>query len=286
MQPVIATNVSLSSQVPYGDAVAEMLPKNGEAAADALFSPIEETAQSGIIRTAREDYEPLVYDKPKVFARADEAQEQDEQDHKHALNSPTGQTLDEEELAQLKELKSRDQEVRAHEQAHKSAGGEHAGAVSFTYQNGPDGARYAVGGEVAIDISKVQNDPEATIEKMAKIQRAALAPAEPSNQDRQVAAQAGQIANQAMTELTKEAQEQREREHQIAKIKREKVELEKEEAKAKQKRAEEKEQENEHVSLSERFAEYNAKLRRLNEVLLELSRPQPVDLGQILNISA
>ena len=69
----------------------------------------------------------------------------------------------------------------------------HGGAVSFQYQTGPDGKRYAVGGEVPIDVSSVEGDPRATLAKMQQIRRAALAPASPSGQDRAVAAQASRI---------------------------------------------------------------------------------------------
>ncbi len=109
--------------------------------------------------------------------------------------------LSEAELKQLAELKARDREVRAHEAAHQAVGGQYAGAMSFTYQRGPDGAQYAVGGEVPIDVAPVQGDPQATIEKMRVVRAAALAPAQPSAQDRAVAAQAMQTMLQAQAEL-------------------------------------------------------------------------------------
>ncbi|MBW0146920.1 hypothetical protein KXD86_05405 [Marinobacter sp. CAU 1620] len=114
------------------------------------------------------------------------------------------QGLSKEELSRLSELKARDREVRAHEAAHQAAGGQHAGAVSFTFERGPDGAEYAVGGEVSIDVSPVQGDPQATIEKMRIVRAAAMAPAEPSSQDRAVAAEAMQVMLQARTELASE----------------------------------------------------------------------------------
>lgn len=107
----------------------------------------------------------------------------------------------EEEIALVRELAARDREVRAHEQAHQAVGGQYAGAMEFTYKQGPDGRRYAVGGEVSINVSKVPNDPEATLDKADQVRRAALAPAEPSAQDRQVAALATQISIEAQAEL-------------------------------------------------------------------------------------
>lgn len=113
-----------------------------------------------------------------------------------------------EERKQVEELKKRDQEVRRHEQAHLAAAGAHArGGPSFTYQKGPDGKMYAIGGEVPIDLSPVAHDPQATIQKAEAIQRAALAPAEPSGPDRQVAAKAAALATKARQELTQQSQE-------------------------------------------------------------------------------
>lgn len=109
--------------------------------------------------------------------------------------------LTEQELQQIRKLEARDREVRAHEQAHQSAGGQYTGAASFTYQRGPDGLRYAIGGEVPIDTGEIEGDPQATLEKAEVVRRAALAPAEPSVQDRQVAAQASQIKLDAQAEL-------------------------------------------------------------------------------------
>jgi len=106
------------------------------------------------------------------------------------------------EYAQIQELAARDTEVRAHEQAHLSAAGQHAtSGPTYSYQTGPDGKQYAIGGEVGIDVSAVPDDPEATIAKMEVVQRAATAPAEPSGQDMRVAAQAAQTASAARAEL-------------------------------------------------------------------------------------
>ena len=109
--------------------------------------------------------------------------------------------LSDEEDAAVQELKARDREVRNHEQAHKAAGGRYAGAISYEYQKGPDGQQYAVGGEVAIDVSP-EKDPEATIQKMNTVIAAALAPAEPSGQDKAVAQAAQALRNQALAQLS------------------------------------------------------------------------------------
>lgn len=105
------------------------------------------------------------------------------------------------EQKQIQQLAQRDREVRAHEQAHAAVGGRYAGAPTYDYQRGPNGRQYAVGGEVKIDIAKVEGDPQATLEKAQIVRRAALAPAEPSAQDRAVAARASQMAAEARAEI-------------------------------------------------------------------------------------
>lgn len=108
--------------------------------------------------------------------------------------------LSEEEQQQVDKLKARDREVRAHEQAHiAAAGGLSVSGPSYSYQQGPDGQRYAVGGHVNIDVSPGRT-PEETLRKARAVERAALAPAEPSGQDQAVAAQARQMALQAQAE--------------------------------------------------------------------------------------
>jgi hypothetical protein len=113
-----------------------------------------------------------------------------------------GEEYTAEEQQVIAELADRDREVRAHEQAHVSAGGAYIrGGASYDYQSGPDGKRYAVGGEVSIDTSPVRDNPQATIAKMQVVRAAALAPADPSAQDRAVAAAAAQAEAAAAAEL-------------------------------------------------------------------------------------
>ena len=112
------------------------------------------------------------------------------------------------ELSEIQQLSARDMEVRNHELAHAAVGGSYAGAPSYEYQTGPDGKKYAVGGEVSIDVSKGAT-PQETIEKMQTVKAAALAPAEPSSQDRKVAAEASQNIAEARVELVRESEQKR-----------------------------------------------------------------------------
>lgn len=106
-----------------------------------------------------------------------------------------------EELAEIAKLQRRDREVRQHEAAHVAAGGAYVrGGASYSYQPGPDGRRYAVGGEVSIDASPIPDNPAATVAKMQRVRAAALAPARPSGQDLAVAARASQAEGRARAE--------------------------------------------------------------------------------------
>ena len=143
---------------------------------------------------------------------AEDAREEErvEQDSSSEL-SPGELTESEQDL--VDRLEARDAEVRRHEQAHLVAAGSLAnGPPKYDYQRGPDGRNYAVGGSVSIDVSE-EADPEATIAKAEQIKRAALAPAEPSGKDRQIAARADAMKLEAQQEL---AQERRDAAAEIA----------------------------------------------------------------------
>lgn len=105
-----------------------------------------------------------------------------------------------EEIQYVELLKQTDREVRQHEMAHQVTGGAYTGGASYEYEVGPDGKRYAVAGEVPIDYGPVPGDPQATIEKMQTVIAAAMAPADPSPKDYQVAAQARQYLLEAKLE--------------------------------------------------------------------------------------
>ena len=110
---------------------------------------------------------------------------------------------DDEEEAQVRELEQTQREVIAHEAAHQAAAGQFGGGVSYTYTEGPDGKRYITGGEVPIKL-KQGSTPEETLRNMQQVQQAANAPADPSGQDRQVAAKAAAIAAKARAQISRE----------------------------------------------------------------------------------
>lgn len=126
-----------------------------------------------------------------------------------ASQGPTVAELSPEEQRKVQELQDRDREVRTHEQAHKAAAGRYAqGGPQYEYTTGPDGKQYATGGSVAIDTSKVPDDPAATIQKAQAVKRAALAPAQPSAEDHRIAAKASRMEAEARADLQEETQQQ------------------------------------------------------------------------------
>ncbi len=108
---------------------------------------------------------------------------------------------------EIQKLKSIEQKVIAHEMAHKIVGGQYAGPMQYKYARGPDNRMYIVGGEVAIDVSEAPT-PEETIKKMMQVQRAALAPADPSPQDKAVAIKAAMQLQKARLELLSKQQKE------------------------------------------------------------------------------
>lgn len=119
----------------------------------------------------------------------------------------SGRELSDSEARKVEKLERRDQEVRVHEQQHKSSAGLAGGGIQYDYEVGPDGRTYAVGGKVKVDLSK-EATPEATLQKAKQIRRAALAPADPSLKDREAASKANRLEAEARRELEFERREE------------------------------------------------------------------------------
>lgn len=118
-------------------------------------------------------------------------------------------TLSPEQQRVVRELQAIDRKVREHEAAHLQAGrGVVTSGANFGYVYGPDGRQYAVSGEVGIDTSP-ERKPEANIDKGERIQAAALAPRDPSQQDYRVAAVGVELESQGRADLARQQAEQR-----------------------------------------------------------------------------
>lgn len=216
-------NVSLNTSNPP----TEMARR--DAARRDLFEPVKEIQKSDAGKPAVTDDKARsgnnggaqvnLYDangkETETQQAIDNREEQSQNPNDEKGEQAPKQQAEQQEKQEVKELKARDQEVKTHEQAHAAVGGRYAGAASYSYELGPDGKQYAVGGEVQIDISPVPNDPQATIQKMQQVRAAALAPAEPSAADRRIAAEATQQQVQAQAEFIKQNSASKQNSHTV-----------------------------------------------------------------------
>lgn len=186
---------SLSNRVAgaagYGDLAATVPAGELSASSDGTISRISDAGYDGGARrltttgsTSDTYADPRTEQRRKLEAELEEKQQQQQQ-------------------LEIRQLATRDREVRAHEQAHVSAGGQYAGAPTFQFERGPNGVSYAISGEVSISTGD-EATPQATLQKAQVVRRAALAPAEPSPQDRRVAALASQMEARARGAIAKE----------------------------------------------------------------------------------
>lgn len=167
------------------------------------FAAIQEQAERESQTITENDDQPS-QQQGEQQARGEASDGSEDSAEQESQNKAVEQQERAQELAEqqeIKSLQSRDREVRSHEQAHAAAGGVATGAPSYTFEVGPDGKKYAVEGEVSVDLSPVKGNPRATITKMQKVYNAALAPANPSIQDTRVANRAAQLIAQAQSEL-------------------------------------------------------------------------------------
>ena len=141
----------------------------------------------------------LVYEEKTDETKVQEKKAQESKQKESA------QQLTQTEQLQVNKLQARDTEVKAHEAAHQGAGGGLAGGASFTYQQGPDGKMYAIGGEVPISF-KEGNTPSETKRIAQQVIAAAMAPANPSPQDFAVASSAMMMLIKAQQQEAKETQ--------------------------------------------------------------------------------
>lgn len=97
-------------------------------------------------------------------------------------NTSSTQDLDPVEEAVVNQLRARDSAVRQEEEAHAAAAGPYGSAPQYTYQIGPDGNVYAIGGHVDVSVS-VSGSAADRDRALSTLQNAALAPNAPSGAD-------------------------------------------------------------------------------------------------------
>jgi len=193
----------------FGEAQAQAGPVDAPATASnpddsqqvlaAVFAPNDNQLEKQVQEEESRKQQIAAAEEAKQQSLVQQAQEQEIQ---------AQEKVQAQQQQQVDELKTRDSEVKAHEHAHATVGGQYAQSPSFKYEKGADGQRYATDGEVQIDVSPVGGDPLATINKMKQVYAAAMAPVDPSSADIRVAAEALQKMNEAKVMLAEERQKQ------------------------------------------------------------------------------
>lgn len=209
------------------------------------------------------------------------------QQKSQAPNDPKEKERLQKEQKEIAELSATDREVRAHEQAHAAVAGAYAGSTTYKFVKGPDGVSYAVSGEVSISTSAIPNDPEATIRKAQQIRSAANAPADPSPQDRSVAAQAARMESEARAQLNAKAAEEARVAEQQSKQKTEaqKSSVEDEASREEEQRAEDKREiEREQRDLSRR-QERAQILEQAGKINIDINR-RLIEIGAVKGYTA
>ncbi|HCK18390.1 MAG TPA: hypothetical protein DHW36_07725 [Thalassospira sp.] len=139
-----------------------------------------------------------------------EAVEANEKNNSSQGNNSAGRDLDPAEEVVVNQLRARDSAVRQEEQAHAAAAGPYGSAPQYTYQVGPDGNAYAIGGHVDVSVS-VSGTAADRDRALATLQNAALAPNAPSGADmaafRQASLQRATADGMEINSTTKESAE-------------------------------------------------------------------------------
>lgn len=213
MKEIIPATVRTEAAVPQKSREQDVRAPNNQTSSstyegiqnspDGKIIPEDEQAQNGEQSSQQESAEQEQNENDSKSQDEQINSEQSEQASNQAKAKEAEQQQQAAEREVIQQLERRDQEVKTHELAHAAIGASYAGSPSYEYQTGPNGQKYAVGGEVSIDVSKT-NDPETTIRKMQTVRAAALAPAEPSSQDRKVAAEASRNIAEARADMVSE----------------------------------------------------------------------------------
>lgn len=86
--------------------------------------------------------------------------------------------------AEVRTLRIQERQVRRTQFVKAAVGGATVTGASYQFDIGPDGHRYIVGGDVALDVNPVEGDPRATIHKMQRVRAAAVISHTPTRNDR------------------------------------------------------------------------------------------------------
>jgi hypothetical protein len=221
---------SETSVLPGVEAAAEEVGAAGLEPADeaglppALREEGAAPAELGVPGPFRDDSEaeerPVIGDPSAVREKKDSGEAESATDRRRGKKKPASEevridathgdksALERMQQLQKKEvirtLREKDRDVRSAEYAKVSMLGKfRKGGPRFRYETGPDGQRYAIEGNVPVDLSPAES-PENSIRKARKIKNASLGVGEVSDSDRKVAAQAQLLEMQARAKIARD----------------------------------------------------------------------------------
>lgn len=153
------------------------------------------------------DEAKALFEKDKTNSVQGQPSSDEAQENKNTTTQSKNDLTPEQEQ-EVAKLKARDAEVKTHEQAHLSAAsGISASAPTYTYETGPDGEKYAIGGEVSITVVQTGN-PQKDLQSAQTMRAAALAPSQPSSQDLSVARNADKMIEDDKKQIEEEKSQQ------------------------------------------------------------------------------
>lgn len=106
-----------------------------------------------------------------------------------------------ESSSQRNALEQTELQIRRHVAAHNAVSPQYVSAPSYSYSPAIDGTRYITSGDVSFETSAIANEPQQTLSKAQLIQRAALAPNDPTPSDFSASQRAQQLAYSARLEM-------------------------------------------------------------------------------------
>lgn len=178
-----------AAPAPAPQPAARLRPDGGDVAGTAVpqLARFDPQALAGVQR--RTDHETQAQ---KMQAEIDQIVRTERTARERGSNlDGQGRTAREQSL--LADLARIDKGVHEHEMQHYLLAQPYARPPEYFYVIGPDGRRYAVSGLTPFDVTPIPGDNDATIRKLEALVRAAMAPRDPSNEDRRVASTLEQL---------------------------------------------------------------------------------------------
>ncbi len=209
IEELVANNVGWndSTRFVYDPLMQAVAEGQSHHSPDALQANAETDGEHGM-DADRDGAEGRPYDRPAVMLNLYASTEQRDGVYTRdqiirKFNDPEyngDNGLSEKDEEMIVRLEERDREVRQHEQTHAAALGPYGGRIQYSYQQGPDGKMYAVGGSIEVYVGNGPT-PEATLTRARQTRQAAMAASDPSSADSSVAMEAATLEQKALRQL-------------------------------------------------------------------------------------